>query len=115
MLTRPFRWCPFFFPIPLLPVRLTLSLIFLSTLPYHTVFLLLRRIFPFILHVWPQLTRQLERCFFSHNFSETVATYRRVCQAANLGPMPEKFRSFLFSSLFTAKSLSELCKARFID
>jgi hypothetical protein len=63
------------------------------------------------LFVWPQLKRQLESCPYPHNFSGTVAIYRRVCQVANLGPSPEKFRSFLSSSFFTAKSLSELSRS----
>jgi hypothetical protein len=58
------------------------------------------RLFPFFF--WPQLKRQLESCPYLHNLSGTVATYRRVCEVANLGPTPEKFRSFLSSSFFTA-------------
>jgi hypothetical protein len=54
------------------------------------------------LFVWPQVKRQLESCPYPHNFSWTVAIYRRGCQVANLGPTPEKFRSFLSSSFFTA-------------
>jgi hypothetical protein len=58
--------------------------------------------FLFVFHVWPQPMRRLECCIYPRNFSGTVATYRPVCQPANLGPAPEKFRSFLSSSLLTA-------------
>jgi hypothetical protein len=91
--------CVFSFPIPHPPVRLSLSLI-LSTLPSFFWFSL--SAFLRFLFVWPQLKRQLESCPYPHNFSGTVAIYRRVCQVANLGPTPEKIRSFLFSSFFTA-------------
>jgi hypothetical protein len=47
--------------------------------------------FLFILHVWPQLTRQLELCLFPQNFSGTAATYRRICQAATLAPCQKNF------------------------
>jgi hypothetical protein len=90
--------CVFSFPIPHPPVRLSLSLI-LSTLPSLLVFLVGFSSFSFR---WPQLKRQLEWCPYPHNFSGTVAIYHRVCQVANLGPSPEKFRSFLSSSFFTA-------------
>jgi ribosomal protein S14 len=41
-----------------------------------------------------------EWCLFPQNFSGTVATYRRVCQVANLGPVPEKKSFFpIFFSL----------------
>jgi hypothetical protein len=91
--------CVFSFPIPHPPVRLSLSLI-LSTLPSFFWFSL--SAFLRFLFVWPQLKRQLESCPYPHNFSGAVAIYRRVCQVANLGPSPEKFRSFLSSSFFTA-------------
>jgi hypothetical protein len=34
--------------------------------------------------------RRPEWCLFPQNFNGTVATYCRVCQVANLGPVPEK-------------------------
>jgi hypothetical protein len=44
----------------------------------------------FIFYVWPRPMRRPEWCLFPQNFSGTVATYRRVCQVWNLGPVPEK-------------------------
>jgi hypothetical protein len=58
--------------------------------------------FLFIFHVWLQLMRQLEWCLFPRNFSEMVATYRRVCQAGNLDPHARKISFFPYSSLFMA-------------
>jgi hypothetical protein len=54
----------------------------------------------FIFYVWPRPMRRPECCLFPQNVSGTVATYRRVCQVANFGPVPEKISFFpIFFSL----------------
>jgi hypothetical protein len=43
-----------------------------------------------------------EWCLFPQNFSGTVAIYRRVCQVAKLGPVPEK-KIILFYLLLSSR------------
>jgi hypothetical protein len=97
MLPRPFRSCPFSFPIPHHPVRL--SLIPLSVFPFSF------------------FCRSGEFLPLYFMVGGTVATYRRVCQVANLGPAPEKFRSFLYLLLSSRprvyRSLGKLLERTF--
>jgi hypothetical protein len=90
--------CPFSFPIPHLPVRFSLSLVLLSTLPSFLVFL---SVSFYLLHLAPA-EETAGTVPFSSKFQRDSSYIPSGLSGCEPWPMPEKFRSFLSSFLFTA-------------